>query len=151
MSRVPAGFHNVNAHVCIKNAAAAIAFYVKAFGAEEVYRLEGPGGVLAHADLRIGDSTLWLADENPEWGLRSAKSLGGSPVTVVLYVDEVDTVVERAVKAGAKVAMPAMDMFWGDRFARIEDPFGQVWSIATRKKNLTPAEITAAFRAMAGK
>jgi uncharacterized glyoxalase superfamily protein PhnB len=112
-----------------------------------MFRLPAPNGMLIHASIRIGDSRVMLADEAPQWGSLGPKSLKGSPVTVHLYVEDVDATIEKAVAAGAKVTMPAADMFWGDRYGRIEDPFGHQWSIATHIKELTPDEIQKAAKA----
>jgi len=140
---IPKGFHTITPHLVVAGAAAAIDFYKKAFGAEEVTRMPGPGGRLMHAEIRIGNSQLMLADEMPEFGNKSPKSLGGTPVTVHLYVDNVDAVYDRAVKAGAKATMPLMDAFWGDRYGQIEDPFGHKWGLATHVEDLTPEETMA--------
>ena len=122
-------------------AADAIEFYTKAFNAVEVSRLPGPEGKLMLAMLWLGNSALMLTDEFPEWGGFGPKSPKGSPVTVHLHVDNADAVVERAVAAGAKITMPLSDMFWGDRYAQLEDPFGHRWSVAGRTRDLSPAEI----------
>jgi uncharacterized glyoxalase superfamily protein PhnB len=142
---IPDGMHSLTPHLVCAGAADAIAFYVKAFGAVEVMRLPSPDGKLMHASLRIGDSALMLVDENPVCGdMLGPKSLKGSPVTIHLYVENVDAVVERAVSAGAKVTMPVADMFWGDRYGRLEDPFGHQWSVATHKQDLSSEQIQAA-------
>lgn len=138
---IPDGMHTVTPHLICAGAAQALEFYVRAFGAVEVSRLPDPQGRLMHASLRIGDSTVMLVDEFPEWGSFGPKSLGGTPVTVHVYVDDADAFVERAVGAGAKVTMPLEDMFWGDRYGVLEDPFGHKWSIATHVRDVTPEEI----------
>jgi uncharacterized glyoxalase superfamily protein PhnB len=130
--------HSVTPHLVCEGAAAAIDFYKKAFGAEEVARLPGPDGKLMHASIRIGDSAILLNDDFPEYGSRGPKALKGSPVTIHLYVKDVDAVVARAVKAGAKVTMPVADQFWGDRYGMLEDPFGHRWSVATHVKDIDP-------------
>ena len=135
-------------HLVCAGAADAIAFYKKAFGAVEKIRLAGPGGKLMHACVQIGGASVMLVDENPQWGALSPKSLKGTPVTLHLYVDDVDAFVDRAVKAGAKVVMPIDDTFWGDRYGVIEDPFGHHWSVATHVRDVTPAEIEQAMRQM---
>ena len=140
-SPIPKGFHTVTPHLVVAGASAAIDFYKKAFGAEEVLRMPGSGGKLMHAEIRIGNSQVMLADEMPEFGNKSPKSLGGTPVTVHLYVDNVDAVYDRAVKAGAKATMPLMDAFWGDRYGQIEDPFGHKWGLATHVEDLTPEQM----------
>ena len=129
--KIPQGMHSVTPHLICAGAAKAIEFYKQAFGAEEGARLPGPDGRLMHASVKIGDSQVMLVDEMPEWGALGPKSLKGTPVTIHLYVEDVDAFVERAVKAGAKVTMPVADQFWGDRYGKIADPFGHVWSVAT--------------------
>jgi uncharacterized glyoxalase superfamily protein PhnB len=140
--------HSVTPHLVCAGAAKAIDFYQKAFGATETGRMPGPDGRLMHAAIRIGDSTVMLADEMPEWGSLGPTSLKGSPVTIHLYVDDVDKFVERAVKAGAKVTMPVADQFWGDRYGKLEDPFGHHWSVATHVRDLTPDEMKKAMSAL---
>jgi PhnB protein len=147
---VPDSMHSVTPHLICAGAADAIEFYKKAFHAEELSRLPGPQGKLMHASVRIGDSTVMLTDEFPEWGSFGPKSLKGSPVTIHLYVEDVDATVKRAVAAGAKITMAVDDMFWGDRYGRLEDPFGHYWSIATHVRDLSPEEIRAAMNAAAG-
>ena len=138
---IPEGMHSLTPHLICAGASDAIEFYKKAFNAVEVGRMPGPGGKLMHAQLRIGDSALMLVDEMPEWGSFGPKSLKGSPVTVHLYVENVDATVAQAVAAGAKVTMPVDDMFWGDRYGKLEDPFGHHWSVATHTRDLTPDQI----------
>ena len=145
---IPDGMHSLTPHLVCAGAADAIEFYKKAFEAIEVTRLPGPGGKLMHASVRIGDSQLMLVDESPEWGAFGPKSLKGSPVTIHLQVDNVDEVVEQAVAAGAKVTMPVADMFWGDRYGVLEDPFGHHWSVATHTRDLSPQEIQQAMKQM---
>ncbi|WP_298828367.1 VOC family protein [uncultured Piscinibacter sp.] len=135
-------------HLVCDDAAAAIEFYVQAFGAVEAMRLPGPGGKLMHAMLRIGGSPLMLVDEFPEMGALGPRALKGSPVTLHLYVSDADATVARAVAAGAKVTMPLANMFWGDRYGQIEDPFGHRWSIATHLEDLTPEQIQANLAAL---
>ena len=144
---VPDGMHTITPHLVCRDAAAAIAFYQEAFGAVELARLPGPQGKLLHAMLRIGDSPLMLVDEFPDWGALGPQSLKGSPVTIHLYVEDVDAAVGRAVAAGARLTMPVADMFWGDRYGTVEDPFGHRWSIATHIRDLGPEEIQAAAKA----
>ena len=139
---IPEGLHSITAHLVVRGAAKAIDFYKKAFGAVEVSRAPMPDGKLMHADIRIGDSRLFLVDEMP--GMTGCPSTGESAATAVsfhLYVEDVDAVFNRAVAAGAKVVMPIADMFWGDRFGKLADPFGFQWSVATHKEDLTPQEI----------
>jgi uncharacterized glyoxalase superfamily protein PhnB len=139
--------HTVTPHLVCAGAAEAIEFYKKAFGAEELSRLPGPDGKLMHAEIRIGDSTVMLVDENPEWGSMSPVTLKGSPVTLHLYVADVDAAWERALAAGAIGAMPPVDMFWGDRFAALSDPFGHSWSLATHVRDVSNEEMMQAARA----
>lgn len=147
---IPDGMHSVTPHLVCAGAADAIEFYKKAFNAVEGGRLPGPQGKLMHAMIRIEDSAVMLVDEMPEWGALGPKSLKGSPVTIHLYVEDVDAVAACAVAAGAKVTMPVADMFWGDRYGRLEDPFGHHWSVATHIRDVTPAEMQDAMRKMAG-
>jgi len=144
---VPDGMHTVTPHLVCEGAADAITFYKQAFGAVELGRLPGPQGKLMHAMLRIGDSAVMLVDEFPEYGSFGPKSLKGSPVTIHLYVEDVDATVKRAVAAGAKITMPVDDMFWGDRYGKIEDPFGHHWSVATHIRDVSPEEMQAAMNA----
>jgi uncharacterized glyoxalase superfamily protein PhnB len=145
---IPQGMHSVTPHLVCAGAAKAIEFYKQAFGAEEGARLPGPDGRLMHATVKIGDSQVMLVDEMPEWGALGPKSLKGSPVTIHLYVDDVDAVVARAVKAGAKVTMPVADQFWGDRYGKLEDPFGHHWSVATHVRDVSMEEAQKAMREM---
>ena len=145
---IPDGAHSLTPHLVCDGAAAAIEFYKKAFNAVEMMRLPGPQGRLMHAAVRIGDSTLMLVDEMPEWGSLGPKALKGSPVTIHLYVEDVDAAVAQAVAAGAKVTMPVADMFWGDRYGQLEDPFGHHWSVATHTRDLSFEQIRAAMSAM---
>ncbi len=137
---IPAGMHSVTPHLICGGAADAIEFYKKAFGAVENSRLPGSDGKLMHAQITIGDSPVMLTDENPEYGALGPKRLKGSPVTIHLFVKDVDAFVARAVKAGAKITMPIADMFWGDRYGKIEDPFGHLWSVATHVRDIAPGE-----------
>ena len=139
---VPDGYHTLTPGFTVKNAAAAIEFYKKAFGAEEIFRMNSPDGKVAHAEIRIGDSIFMLNDEFDMPGCaRSPQSLGGTTFGLFIYTTEVDAAFERAVKAGAEVRMPVQDMFWGDRYGQLADPFGHIWSIATHKEDLTPQQI----------
>jgi PhnB protein len=147
---VPDGMHTVTPHLVCAGAADAIEFYKKAFDAIEMGRLSDPQGKLIHASIRIGDSVVMLVDEFPEWGKPGPKSLKGSPVTIHLYVEDVDAIFERAVGAGAKVTMPLEDTFWGDRYGVLEDPFGHHWSVATHIRDMTPEEIQQAAQKMFG-
>jgi uncharacterized glyoxalase superfamily protein PhnB len=147
---IPDGMHSLTPHLVCDGAAAAIDFYKKAFGAVEEARLPGPGGKIMHAMLSIGDSKLMLVDEWPDMGAVGPKKLNGSPVTIHLYVTDVDATMKQAEAAGATVAGPATDMFWGDRYGRLIDPFGHHWSVATHKQDLTPEEIQANMAKMGG-
>jgi PhnB protein len=138
---VPEGYHSITPYLIARNAAAAIEFYKKAFGAQESYRLEQPDGRVGHVELRIGDSVVMLADEFPEMGIKGPASCGGTPVSLLLYVADVDAAAARAVAAGATVTRPVKDQFYGDRSGTLEDPFGHKWTIATRKEELSPEEI----------
>jgi uncharacterized glyoxalase superfamily protein PhnB len=138
---IPEGMHTVTPHLVCAGAAEAIEFYKRAFNAEEVTRLSGPDGKLVHAMIRIGDSAIMLAEECAEFQSFGPKSLKGSPVTLHLYVEDVDTFVERAVKVGAKIIIPTADMFWGDRYGQLEDPFGHHWSVATHIRDVTQEEL----------
>ena len=137
----PDGYHTATPYLILKDAARGIEFYKRAFGAAETMRMPGPAGKVMHAEIKIGDSPIMLADEFPEMGARSPQSLGGSPVILLLYVDDVDAVVAQAVAAGAKILRPVQDQFYGDRAGTITDPFGHSWTIATHKEDLSPDEI----------
>jgi PhnB protein len=138
---IPQGYHTATPYLIVKGAARAIDFYKQAFGATELMRFAGPGGSIGHAEIRIGDSPIMLADEMPQMGYRSPAALGGSSVSVMLYVPDVDKVVERAVKAGAKVERAVADQFYGDRSGTIHDPFGHVWTVSTHKEDVSPEEM----------
>ena len=148
VKKIPDGFHSLTPHLTVAGAAEAIEFYKKAFGATEMGRMPAPDGKrLMHAMLRIGDSPLMLNDEFPEMGGKGGPlKIGGTAVTVHLYVEDCDAVYKRAVAAGATAVMPPVDMFWGDRYGRLTDPFGHSWSIATHQKDMTPAEMEEASR-----
>ena len=138
---IPDGYHTATPYLIIKDAASAIEFYKKAFGATELLRMARADGKVMHAEIKIGDSPIMIADEFPEMGVRGPKALGGSPASIFLYVGDVDAVTKQAIAAGAKVLMPVQDQFWGDRYGKLEDPFGHLWDIATHKEDLTPDEI----------
>lgn len=139
---IPEGYTTVTSYLALNDAAQAIDFYKKAFGAQEVYRMPGPGGKIMHAELKIGDSMVMLSDEFPEAeGIGSPKSLGGTTTSLHLYVENADAAFDRAVKAGAKALMPVTDMFWGDRYGKVADPFGHQWGIATHTQDLTPEQV----------
>ena len=143
---IPEGMHTVTPQLVCAGAADAIEFYKKAFNAAETARLPGPQGKIMHAMIRIGDSPLMLVDEFPEWQSLGPKSLKGSPVTIHLYVEDVDAFVQRAVAAGAKITMPLDDMFWGDRYCKLEDPFGHHWSVGTHVRDVSMEEMQQAMR-----
>lgn len=147
---IPKDMHTLTPHLVCAGAGEAIEFYKSAFDAVELGRLPGPEGRIMHALIRIGDSLVMLVDEFPEWGSVGPLALKGTPVTLHIYTEDVDTFIERAVTAGAKVTMPPADMFWGDRYGSIKDPFGHNWSVATHIRDLSPEEIKAAgLKAMA--
>jgi uncharacterized glyoxalase superfamily protein PhnB len=145
---IPRGMHTVTPHLVCAGAAEAIEFYKKAFGAAELARLPGPEGKIMHAAVQIGDSTVMLVDEFPDCDSVGPKALKGSPVTLHLYVEDVDAAVARAVNAGAKITMPVADMFWGDRYGKLEDPFGHQWSVATHIRDTSREEIEEAVAEM---
>ena len=145
----PAGFHTLTPYFAVHDATAAIEFYKKAFDAEENSRMDGPGGSIMHAEIQIGDSVLMLGDEAPEMGSSSPKTIGDSPVGVLINVEDVDAAFAQAVDAGAEVEMPPMDMFWGDRFCKVKDPFGHKWSLATHVEDVDDEEMAKRAAAMA--
>jgi len=139
---IPEGHHTLTPHLVVKGASQAIEFYKRAFGAEEIVRMPGPDGKsVMHAELKIGDSRLWLVDEFPAMGSLGPHGIGGTPVTIHVYVEDADAIFNQAVAAGAEVRMPIEDAFWGDRYGLIVDPFGHKWSVATHKEDLTPEEL----------
>ncbi len=138
---VPDGYHTVIPYLVVRGASDAIAFYTRALGATEQVRMPGPGGAVMHAELKIGDSIVMLSDENPEMGSVSPATLNGTPVSVFLYVPDVDAFFGQAVAAGATALMPPTDMFWGDRFGKLKDPFGHEWAMATHIEDVTPEEM----------
>ena len=146
VSPIPEGMHSLTPHIVCRDANAAMDFYVRAFGAVDSGRLPGPDGKLMHGMMQIGDSSLMLVDENPEWSMNSPLTLGGTPVTLHLYVADADAALAQAVEAGATLTMPAADMFWGDRYGQVRDPFGHTWSIATHIRDVSPEEIQAASK-----
>ena len=139
----PDGYHTVTPYLIIQGAAKAIEFYKQAFGAIELMRLDAPGEKIGHAEIKIGDSIIMLADEHPEMGFRSPQALGGTPVSLMLYVEDSDAMFAQAIAAGGTVQRPIQDQFYGDRSGQLVDPFGHVWTISTHKEDLTPAEIEA--------
>jgi PhnB protein len=151
---IPEGYSTISPYLAVDDAAEAIAYYKKAFGAEETVRMDAPDGKIGHAELKIGDSHVMLSDPFPQASTTPPKELGGTSASIFMYVEDVDAVVQKAVDAGATVTMEVDDQFWGDRFGSITDPFGHIWSIATHVEDLTPEEIEergkAAMAAMAG-
>ncbi len=144
----PDGYHTATPYLVLQGAAAALDFYKQVFGATEMVRMAQPDGKIGHAEVRIGDSVIMLADEAPEMGYRSPKSVGGSPVSLLLYFQDVDAVVGRAVAAGARLTQPVTDKFYGDRSGTVEDPFGHVWTIATHTEDVSPEEMKRRMAAM---
>jgi PhnB protein len=148
---IPKGYRSVTPYLTLNDAARALDFYKRAFGAQEVMRMDGPGGKIAHAEIKIGDSMIMLADEMPGAGARSPQSLGGTTGGVFLYVENVDATFKQAVAAGARVESPLADMFWGDRYGRLTDPFGHSWSVATHMEDVAPAEMSKRMEAAMAK
>jgi PhnB protein len=138
---IPKGYHTITPFMTVRDAARAIEFYKQAFGAKEKGVMKGPDGKVMHAELVIGDSIIMLADEFPEFGSLSPQSTGGSGTGLHIYIEDVDSAFDRAVKAGATVEMPVADMFWGDRYGKLRDPFGHKWSIGTHKADLSMEEM----------
>lgn len=141
VSPVPAGYHVVTPYLVLDGAARAIDFYRQVFGATELLRMPAPGGRIGHAELRIGDAVVMLADESPEQGFRGPRAHGGSPVSLLVYVPDVDATVAKAVAAGAKLTRPVKDQFYGDRSGNLEDPFGHQWTVATHVEDVSPEEM----------
>jgi PhnB protein len=138
---IPDGYHSVTPYLIVTDAARAIAFYEKAFAAKELFRMAEPGGRVGHAELQIGDSRVMIADEHPEIQARGPQSIGGSPVTIHLYVEDVDATVARAVAAGAQLTRPVADQFYGDRNGGLTDPFGHTWWVATHTEDVSEEEM----------
>lgn len=139
---VPEGYSNVSVYLVVPKATEAMAFYVRAFGAEPGSRMAGPDGESTmHAEMRIGDSTVMLTDENPQWGMKSPQTLGGTAASIHLYVEDADATFARAVEAGCEVEFPIDDTFWGDRYAKVKDPYGHSWGIATHLEDLDDDEV----------
>jgi len=144
----PAGYHTATPYLIVDGGARALEFYIKAFGATELFRMPAPGGKIGHAEMQIGDSRIMLADEFPDRQALSPKKLGGTPVGIMLYVPDCDTVFNRAIAAGAKALSPVTDQFYGDRNGTLEDPFGHKWTISTHKEDLSPEEMQRRLAAM---
>lgn len=138
---IPDGYHTVTPYLCVNDGAAAIEFYKRAFGAQELFRMQLPDGKISHAELQIGDSRVMLAGEFPEMNFRSPKTLGGSPIMMHLYVEDCDAWFNRAVEAGAKVTRPLADQFYGDRGGMVEDPFGHSWYLSTHVEDVSEEEL----------
>lgn len=138
---IPAGYHTITPYLFIKGAGQALDFYKKAFGATELMRFPGPNDTIGHAEIKIGDSIIMLADECLEMGVRGPKTIGGSSMCLMIYVEDADARFNQAVAAGAKVVRPLKDQFYGDRSGTLEDPFGHIWTIATHKEDLSPEEL----------
>ena len=145
---VPDGYHTATPYLIVDGGATAIEFYQRAFGAKEIMRVPAPGGKVGHAEIKIGDSVIMLADEAPEMDARSPKSYGGSPVSILLYVEDVDKQFAQAVAAGGTSTRPVTDQFYGDRSGSLKDPFGHTWHISTHKEDVSPAEIKKRMDAM---
>ncbi len=139
---IPEGYHSITPYLAVKDAAQAIDFYKRAFGARELARMPGPGGKgVMHAEIKIGDSHLMLSDEFPGSGCTSPQSLGGTTCQLFIYVPDVDSAYQQAISAGATSTMPVADMFWGDRYGKLSDPFGHQWGLATHKEDVPPQEM----------
>jgi PhnB protein len=147
---IPDGYHTVTPYLIVQSGANAIEFYKKAFGATELYRMADPSGHVMHAEIKIGNSPVMLADEVPAMGHRGPRALGGTPVSMLLYVDDVDARASQAIAAGAKVLRPVQDQFYGDRSGTFEDPFGHVWTIATHKEDVPHEEMVKRVAAARG-
>lgn len=150
VERIPEGYHTVTPYLSVRGAKEALDFYQKAFGAEETYRMDGPGGKIMHAEIRIGDSPVMLADEFEEWGNRSPAALGGAGVSLMVYTDDVDALFQRALDAGAKEVMPVQNHFYGDRSGTVEDPFGHRWNLSMHVEDVPPEEMNRRAREMMG-
>ena len=147
---IPEGYHSVTPYLIVRGAADAIEFYKKAFGAVELFRMPAPGGKIGHAEIKVGDSPIMLADEHPEIGYNGPQSLGGSPVSLMIYVDDVDSVFNRAVEAGAVVKEAPQDKFYGDRMGTLTDPYGHRWHVATHQEDVSPEEMERRAKAAHG-
>ncbi len=145
---IPDGYHSVTPYLIVDDGARAIDFYKRAFGAKELMRMPAPGGKVGHAEIKIGDSVIMLADEAPEMDARSAKHYGGSPVSLMVYVEDVDKLFPQAVGAGAKEVRPVTDQFYGDRSGTVKDPFGHSWHLSTHKEDVSPEEMKKRMDAM---
>jgi len=142
----PDGYHTATPYLVVRGAAKALEFYRKAFGAQELFRMPGPGDCIMHAEMKIGDSIIMLADEQPQMGFSGPETIGGTPVSLMLYVPDVDAQFKQAIAAGGKQTRPVMDQFYGDRSGTLTDPFGHVWTIATHKEDVPPQEMDRRFQ-----
>ena len=147
---IPDGYHSVTPYLIVRGGAAAIDYYTAAFGAKELFRFPSPDGKVGHAEIKIGDSPIMLADEYPDMGYNGPQSVGGSPVSLMLYVDDVDVVFNRAIEGGGTVKEAVQDKFYGDRMGTLIDPFGHIWHVATHKEDVPPAEMQKRVQAMFG-
>lgn len=150
VNHVPSGYNTVTPYLIIKGAASAIEFYKKVFGATEVMRMPQPDGRVGHAEMKIGNSHIMLADEFPEMNIRAPESFGGSPVSLMVYVEDVDKVFKKAVDSGSKVIKPLKDQFYGDRSGTFSDPFGHQWTVATHTEDVTPEEMKKRMASQSG-
>ena len=147
---IPEGYHSVTPYLIVNGGVEAIEFYKKAFGAVELFRMPAPGGKIGHAEIKIGDSPIMLADEHADMGYKGPKSLGGSPVSIMIYVADVDTIFNQAVGAGATVKEALQDKFYGDRMGTVVDPFGHIWHVATHKEDVSAEEMQRRAKAAHG-
>ncbi len=147
---IPDGYHGATPYLCVHDGAAALDFYAKAFGATELSRMSEPCGKVGHAEVKIGEAIIMLSDEFPEMGVRSPRSIGGSPTAILLYFEDVDAIAKRAVDAGGKLIRPVENQFYGDRSGKLEDPFGHTWWIATHVEDVSPEEMTRRAAALDG-
>jgi PhnB protein len=138
---IPDGYHTVTPHIVVSDVAKAIEFYKKAFGAVQTVRMDGPGGMVLHAEVKIGNSAVMIAQENPEWGSKGPSTLGGSPVGLFIYGPDVDAAYKQAIDAGAKSVMEPADQFWGDRYCKVEDPFGHDWALGTHVEDVSEEDM----------
>lgn len=147
---IPDGYPGATPYLCVHDAAAALDFYAKAFGATERMRMADPSGKIGHAEVKIGEAIIMLSDEFPEMGVRSPRSIGGSPTAILLYFEDVDAIAKCAVDAGGKLVRPVENQFYGDRSGKLEDPFGHTWWIATHVEDVPPEEMTRRAAALYG-